>query len=1093
MNKYKKAALIAVASLCLNIQVFAQQVTLNMKNVTVKQAMNKLKQTSGYTFVFSSVDVNTAHRVNIKARNADVDDVVRQILKGQTGVTYEISGKNIILTKETGHRQSRQAQPGESSSAKPVRKVTGQVVDENGEPMIGVTVAAKGTDNATVTDLDGNFTLDGVTADSKELHLSYIGYAEKSARIGSGQMKITMTPDNKVLDDVVVIGYGTVKKRDLTGAVSSVKSEDIMRSPTSNVIEAIQGQVAGLDITKSTGEAGAGVNMTLRGNRSINGSNNPLFIIDGMEGSYDELNPNDIASIEVLKDASSTAVYGAAGANGVIIITTKSPKKDRFSIDFDAYYGWNVITSFPEVNRGQNYINFRREAMKNAGKWNSSEDDATLFPSYLQKYIDAGKWVNWQDLVSQTGKTSSYNLSTSHATDRGNYYFSLGYYDIEGLLRGDEYERYSARTKIDFKANEMVKYGMNLYAMYSKNDKRYSRVWNRVLCTVPLGDPYDANGNVNDFPIEGSGEISPLADNSNGSYVNNVKTLSVAPQAYLEVTPLDGLSFKSVLGGYFRNIKQGIYQGAHSYQGLESKKVLAQVPNTFTYNYKWQNILTYNFKIKEDHKFTATAVTEWTKDRSEVVTATANGFDIDSYAYHNLGASTGVPEVSSSYVASQRMSYVARINYSYKDRYLLTLSSRWDGSSLLAEGSQWDVFPAGAFAWRISDEPFMRKMKDISDLKLRISYGVTGNAGASEYATQDYTRTGTFGFQDTPVGYSGYNLTVANKGLGWEKSYMWDAGFDLSLFKNRISLTFDWYSIDTKDILYKKNLPYATGGYASSPFNTWANVGKTRNTGVELAITSRNFVNKDFTWNTTLSFSTNKEEVIKTTSGEPLQFGDYYLIVGQPIHTYYGYKYAGIWGTAEADEAAKYGQKPGQVHIAEKGTPDYKLTTNDYYVIGNADPKWSGSLLNSFTYKNFDLSVLLIARWDWTIQYGVTGWYRLDGITPSPTICDYWTEDNQGARYPAPNADSSQDTYQDWANYFDGSYLKVKNITIGYTLPKKWLDKVKVERARVYFTANNPFIFTKSKYLKNYDPEKGGNDDQAPLSKQFVFGINVSF
>jgi len=969
--------------------------------------------------------------------------------------------------------------------------VKGHVVDETGEPMIGVTVKVQGGKAMSITDVDGNFTLAAQPGDVIEV--SYIGYKVATMKAGSAPLSVKLEPETSDLDEVVVIGYGTVKKRDLTGAVASVKSEDIMRAPTGNVIEAIQGQVAGLDITKTSGDAGASVSMTLRGNRSINGSNDPLFIIDGMEGSYDELNPNDIVSIEVLKDASSTAIYGAAGANGVIIITTKSPKKDKFSIDFDAYYGWNVITSFPEVNRGEDYINFRREAMKNAGRWKSSEDDASLFPAYLQKYIDEGKWVDWQDLLSQTGKTSSYNLSTSYATDRANMYFSLGYYDVEGLLKGDELERYSARAKIDFKANDVVRYGLNLYAMYSKNDKRYSRVWNRVLNMVPLGDPYDENGNINDYPIDGSSDMSPIADNGEGNYVNNIKTLSVSPQMYVEITPLKGLSFKSILGGYFRNVKQGLYQGPHSYQGLESKNVLAKIPNTFTYNYKWQNILTYNFKIKEDHDFTVTGVTEWSKDRKETATAIAYGFDTDSYAYHNLGASTGVPEVSSNYVCSQKMSYVARLNYSYKGRYLATFSSRWDGSSMLAEGNKWDVFPAGALAWRISDEPFMQSVKEISNLKLRVSYGVTGNAGADEYATLDYSRSGTFGFQDTPVNYSGYSGTVSNKLLGWEKSYMWDIGLDLSLFKSRLNFTFDWYRIDTKDILYKKNLPYALGGYGSSAFSTWANVGKTRNTGIELTVNSRNFETKDFTWNTTLSFSTNSEKVVKTTSDTPLQFGDYYLIVGEPIHTYYGFKYAGIWGTAEAEEAAKYGQKPGQIHIAEKGEADYKLSTDDYYVIGNADPKWSGSLLNNFTYKNFDLSILIIARWDWTIPYGVTGWYRLNGISPSPKICDYWTEDNQGAHFPAPNADSEQDPYQQWANYFDGSYVKIKNITLGYTLPKKWLEKVNIERARIYFTANNPFIFTKSKYLKNYDPEKGGNDDEAPLSKQFVFGVNISF
>lgn len=354
-------------------------------------------------------------------------------------------------------------------------------------------------------------------------------------------------------------------------------------------------------------------------------------------------------------------------------------------------------------------------------------------------------------------------------------------------------------------------------------------------------------------------------------------------------------------------------------------------------------------------------------------------------------------------------------------------------------------------------------------------------------------RTGRFGFGSDVQNYSGFSSLIANKDLGWEKSYQFDAGIDLSLFKSRLVLNVDWYRTVTKDVLYQKSLPYGAGGFGQSAFKTWANVGETRNMGWEIGITSRNIQSRDFSWTTTLNWSTNDEEVVKTTSEGPLQFGDYYLIPGEAVKTYYGYKYLGIWGTAEAEEAAKYGQKPGQVHIAEKGEANYKLNTDDYYVLGNATPKWTASMQNTFTYKGFDLTVLMLMRWKYTIHYGMTGWYRGDGVSPSPVICDYWTEDNQSARYAMPDANNGNPNYMDWANYFDGSYFKIKTITLGYTVPQQWLKKLNVERARIYFTANNPFVFTKCSYLKDYDPEKGGNDDDTPLSKQFVFGINLTF
>lgn len=985
------------------------------------------------------------------------------------------------------------------TTAATAQTISGTVKDGDGEPVIGATVVEKGTSNGAITDLNGNFTLKATG--KKHLVVSYVGMESQEVNpAGKSKINVVLKNSSYSLDDVVVIGYGAVKKRDLTGAVASVKSEDIVRTPTTNIMEAIQGQVAGFDITRSNGEVGAAMNLTLRGNRSIYGNNAPLFIIDGMEGSFDELNPNDIESIEVLKDASSTAIYGAAGANGVVIVTTKSAKNGKFEINFDAYAGWNKVTSFPEVRTGEDYIAFRREAMRASGNWNSAADDASLFPAHYQTLIDNNNWVNWFEEGSQTGSMQEYNLSTSYANDRMNAFASMNYSDTQGTLKGDALKRYSLRTRLDFMPNKVVKYGLNLYAMYGDNDKRNSRVWNRMMCTPPLGIPYTEDGSINYYPIEGDGTYpTPLTDMGQGQYVNNIKTLSIAPQAYVEITPIKGLSVKSVLGGYFRNRKQGIYQGIHSWSGLQDGQSTAETPNTFTYNYKWQNIASYLWDINEDHHLTFTGVTEWSKGRTEASNAIGHGFDSDDYAYHNLSAGTGTPSVESSYTQTQMMSYIIRAMYSYKSRYLLTLSNRWDGSSKLSSGHKWDSFPAVAVAWRISDEPFMKSASSwLDNLKLRVSYGVTGNDGLGAYGTLAYSQAGMLGFQETGMPYSTYSTNISNLGLGWEKSYSWDIGLDAAFLNNRIDVAIDWYRTDTKDLLYQRGLPAATGGTVSgtdfTTFSIWQNVGKTRNTGLEVAINSRNILTKDFTWSTSLTFSTNSEKVIATTAENPLQFGDYYLIEGQPVHTYYKYKYLGIWKEAEATEAARYNLTPGTIHI-EDVNDDGKFTEDDYQIIGNATPKWMASLSNFFTYKWFDLSFQLISRWDYTMMYGITGWYRNDGINPTPTVCDYYTPENEDARYPRPNSGASQDTYQGNSsiNYFDGSYIKLKNVTFGYTFPKSLLQKINISKARIYFTASNPFVWTKSSYIKNYDPEKGGNDDDAPLSKQFVFGINLTF
>lgn len=970
------------------------------------------------------------------------------------------------------------------------QRVTGTVTDANGEPVIGATVIVEGTTVGTTTDANGQFAINA--AKDATLTVSYLGYKDNQVAVGGKTtINVTMAEDAALLDDVIVIGYGAIKKRDLTGAVASIKAEDLMRTPTGNVMEAIQGQVAGFDITRSNGDAGASMKMTMRGNRSVNATNEPLFIIDGMEGSFSELNPNDIASIEVLKDASSTAIYGSSGANGVVIITTKNPQKDKLSINLDAYYGWNVPSKFPALNSGEAYKEFRRQALRTVGAWNSPADDATLFPSDIQSLIDNNKWVDWSEEATRTGQTQSYNISSSYANDRMSSYFSLGYYNVEGQLPDDELSRYSIRAKLDFTPKSWLKYGVNVYGMWQDNDKRYSRVWNRILCTPPLGTPYDEMGEVVPFPLNGNtAYMSPIADMGSGQYVNNVKTLSIAPQAYFEIKPVKGLTFRSVLGGYFNNRKQGVYVGPNSWEGLQTGTT-ARIPNALNYNYKWQNILTYNITVADDHDFTVTGVTEWTKNRNEQVSASAFGFDSNTYGYHNLGAATGTPTVSSAFVGSQMMSYVARLNYSFRGKYLLSVSSRWDGASVLAEGNKWDVFPAAAAAWRISDENFMQDQKTVSNLKLRASYGVTGNAAVSPYGTQAAARLGVFGFQETTVPFSGYAGNISNPNLGWEKTYSWNVGLDLGLWNDRLNVTADWYRSDTKDLLYEQSLPHELGGYASNAFTIWSNIGETRNTGLELTVNGRIFTG-DFKWNSTVTFATNKEEVIKTTSNNPLEFGDYHLIEGKPIHTYYGYKYMGIWGTADEAEAAKFGQKPGDVRVYDNG--DYTLNMDDYQIIGSSTPKWTGSWSNNFSYKNFDLNVLVIARWDYTLAYGITGWYRADGINSSPAICDYWTPENQNARYPRPNAEASgQVDYQDTIDFYDGSYWKIKTISLGYTVPKKHLKKLGVEKLRVYFTADNPFIHTKCGYLEDYDPEKGGDDDYAPLSRQYVFGVNLSF
>ena len=1079
------------------------KVALSMNNSTVATLAKAISSQTGIAFSYSD-EVGALRMGSVRYfRDAvNVQQLIDEVFDHEL-VSPEIRGEIVVLNP-VGKPEVAPA-PSPAGAAQQAEPVRGRVTDAaTGEPLAGVSVLLRGNNRIyAVTGGDGSFSInapsDGV------LSFDLLGYVPVELSIaGRNNLAVRMEADAEMLEEVVMIGYGTVRKSDLTGSVSSVKSEDIMKRPTYDVVQALQGQVAGFDITRGSGDADTPTTLNIRGTRTIYGSNSPLFIIDGMEGSYDQVNPADIESIEVLKDASSTAIYGSAGANGVVIITTKTARKDKFSVNVDAYHGFNAVTSFPEIATGEDFINVRRESLRAVGKWNSTADDGILFEPAVQKAIDNNQWINWFKELTQIGNTDNYNISTSYANDKVNSYFSVGYYGLEGALKNDRVKRYTMRAKIDVKPADFINYGVNIYANFRNNDARNTRPWNRILCTLPLGVPYNEDGSVKNEFMEGytgDNPSNPLADINEGQYVNNTKSISVTPQMYVELHPLKGLSFKSVFGAFLLGSKNGTYTGPYSYSGYvvggngSTKNTSASSTDTRRYNYKWQNILTYDFDIAGDHHFTLTGLTEWSHKQYETFKATGTNYE-SSYLYHNLGAFSGTASISSDYIGSQMMSFAGRVNYSYLGRYIFSASGRYDGASILAEGHKWDFFPSAAAAWRISEEPWFNSEK-VNNLKLRLSYGVTGNAGASEYATISSTRTGYYGMQEVFTTYSGYSQNVANPNLTWEKSRMFDVGLDAGFFKDRLTLEVDYYRTKTTGLLFQAALPYGQGGYNESSFIMWDNIGSTQNNGIEITLHSENIATRDFSWGTTLTFAKNNEKIIETSQDGPLKFGKrYYLIPGYPRNTFWTYKYTGIWGTDEAEEAAKYGRKPGEIKIEDVDNgngKDYKYNQDDYQVLGSETPAWTGSLLNNFVWKNFDLSFLIIARWDWMTFNGITGWYRQNGILPIPKMCDYWTPENQDAHFPRPQDGLKQDTYQEASNLMDASYIKMQNLQVGYSFPSRWLDRARISRARIYATVTDPIVWTRCKYFKDYDIEKGGNDDYSPLSKQLVFGINVTF
>lgn len=978
--------------------------------------------------------------------------------------------------------------------------ITGTVKDSKGVSLPGVSVKLKGTNTVVATDINGKFRIN-VPNDKGTLVFAYIGFKSREVTVtGQNALSVTLEDENVSLNDVVVIGYGTVKKRDLTGSVVSIKSSDVVATPTANVMDALQGKVVGMDIVKSSGQSGSGVNILLRGSRSIYGDNSPLFIIDGIPGSYSNLNPSDIESIDVLKDASSTAIYGSAGSNGVVIITTKKGKAGKTSVNFDAFYGVNGFPQFPHGMTGENYINLKREAYRGQyGNYPEFMNDIFTNPAQLAAYND-GKWVDWVDLVLDNSTQQNYSVGINGGGEKTQTYLSVNYNNEKGILKNDNFKKYVVRGNIDYSLSKIIKTGTNLQMTYTDGNARAQNVFGSALTFAPLGDPYNEDGTVKHIPVDGI--TNPLSDEIQDQYKNNSQNFAFAGNGFVDINPVRGLTFRSILGTTLGSLRTGRYFGRQSIANPEAgfNLPVAVIVNERDYNYRWENILTYNFKVRADHDFTLTGVTSWTKNQWEQSYAAGSGFDLDSYAFHNLeGATTQVTR--SNYIGTQMMSYAARFNYNYKGKYLVTFSNRWDGVSRLSEGNKWDAFPAGAIAWRISDEPFFKGVKAVSNMKLRAGYGVTGNSGGvGAYGTQagGYNAPKPVGFGTTTLGPAFIlNQELANGSLGWEKSYNTNIGLDLEFLRGRINLTADYYNTDTKDLLYRRSMPASLGGSWGSPFKMWQNIGATNNKGIELMLNTQNISTKSFNWTTTINFAKNSEKITSLPGNKDLIADN--LFLNQPISTFYNYRYLGIWQESEAAEAALYNSVPGDIKVANNGVLDangrHTYNTNDRVILGSAVPNWSGGIQNNFSYKGFDASIFIVARWGQMMANNlITRYDPTLGVGNSPDDSDYWTPENPGAYLPRPGIHANTSGYVTWdaLKYMDGSFWKIRTVSLGYTFPTEWIKKLAMQKARFYVTANNPYIYTKNPLLRKQDPERAGADN-FPLTKQFVFGINVTF
>ena len=997
------------------------------------------------------------------------------------------------------------------------KTVTGTVKDATGEPMIGVSVVVDGTTIGGVTNLDGNFTIQKVP-NNAVLKISYVGYKEQKVSVaGKTSVNVVMQEDAMGLDEVVVVGYGTMKKKDLTGAVASIKPADIAQVAAPDAMQAMQAKVPGLDLLSGDGQAGSSVSITLRGNRSITASNSPLIIVDGVEYSGNlDIPASDIESMDILKDASSTAIYGTKGANGVIIITTKRGQAGKTRVNFSAYLAMKSPTSAVKSMYGQTEVQrwidrANYQADLTSGNWGSSNltaDDVfgatTIAGNDNYKVVDLiakGDYTDWYDTILQNSTSQNYEASVSGGNEKTNFSVSLAAMYDKGLLKHDKMDRYNGRLNVDHIINKYFKVGGSMAFTYRSHDARNASVFNAARKMTSITQAYKEDGSINETPnVWYTAHVNPLMDEGD-NYKHHIESTRYIGSAYLQITPITGLSLKSQLAADRRNRRVGQYndyQSAGRYQA-PSTTYMSNAWDAWTI-LTWQNTANYNITLNEKHDLGFLLGHELRQDVREGLgyNGTAGKEHYYNQQFYDVTKISSDQTPSSSYTKQAMLSFFGRVNYTLMNRYLFSASLRADGSSVLAEGKKWGYFPSVSAGWRISEERFMEGAKSwLDNLKLRAAWGISGNAAVSPYQTLATVSATTPGSSDSFI-----PMSMSNTDLSWETTSSINIGLDFGIIGGRINGTIDYYSTKTKDLLYYKSAP------ASSVFTSvLSNIGESKGHGIEVGINALAVKTKNFTWDINASYTNQHDEIVKLADGLERNIdGTTGLIVGEALSAYYDYETNGIWNVGEyeqyvADYQAKgieftaplnnYGT-PGTMKIVDQNG-DGKISEDDK-IVYKRTPDHILGLTNTFSYKDFALSVQCMARLGGYFAFDKNNALGLNDGDANWADVDYWTPTNTSAKFPSPGTNGTgysnlYTTYMSSLLYEKNNFFKIKDITLSYNVNKKWLKSIRMESAKVYCSMKNYFTFAS---VDDYDPERGGSINW-PLAKQVVVGVNVSF
>lgn len=954
--------------------------------------------------------------------------------------------------------------------------VSGTVLDEEDTPLIGVNVLLKNKGTGTVTEADGSFQVIASSADT--LIFSYTGFDSQEIPVGSQSViDVVMSTASELLDEVVVVGYGTMRKSDVTGSIISVRDEALSDVKAGNVFESLQGRVAGVEITRDDGRAGADVDLLIRGKRSLQASNGPLVLVDGVPyGDNIDIAPEDIESIEILKDASSTAVYGSRGANGVILITTKRGTSERSRITFNTYFGVSEAFQKVPVYDREGYIRAKTDANRDIDNWEQDPNPLNVFLGDEFQGFENGVNTDWQDLVSQTGNQQSYRLGFEGGSGKIGYNTSLTYFKETGVMKSDEFERYTFQGNLDGQVNDFLKVGLSNILTYRERNGRGPRFTDAILQS-PIVEAFDSNGVYIFQPNFANPRKSPLAFLED---VEEDRSTRIFSTVYGQLQILPGLTFRTNFNADITLRRFGfMYPQKAPNEGF----TVSGIDQNNNYGWLWNNILSYN-KEWSRNRLGVTVAHEVQYDRNEFYGIDGQEQQFDQTLWYNLATNKN-QLTASSLSETALVSVLGRINYSFDDKYILSVSGRYDGASQLSPGNKWDFFPAASAAWRISGEPFLQDSRLISDLKLRVGFGITGNASISPYSTAAtlnidplYYQFGEPGSEAEAFGFR--PVALASRDLRWERTQQYNIGLDYGLFNNRLSGSVDIYQATTDRILLQDQLPPTTGFD-----NVFVNAGKTESWGWEVYLHAFIVDTKNFDWTVDVSYFGSREKIVELASGLLEDEGNQWF-VGQPIDVHYDFNKLGIWQLGEEDDPLFTG--PGTIKVQDFDMND-TINFDDRVVLGTPRPKWSGSIVSTFNFFNFDLSVNVYARMGQMINAGA---YSYDPRMYDNMIAvDYWTPLNPTNEYPAYDAARAELPYESTLRYRDGSFIKLRNITLGYTLPQSTISNTPLSNLRVYVSGKNLAILH-SKLFDGLDPERGGSINW-PLARLWLVGLDVSF